>query len=148
MLKNEVKKLPEKIGNEINKGDKKDFGFISTLDSVGMLLNELLITIPGVKAAAIVSMEGHPIVSALPRDVDEFKIAALTATILSLAERAINEMNTGDLEQLCIQGSILNFIVLTAGKSAVLTVTTIKNVNLGLIFLECRRICEKISKLI
>jgi len=35
-----------------------------------------------------------------------------------------------------------------AGPNAVLTVSTTKDVRLGLIFLDCKRTCEKIAKLI
>jgi len=144
----EGKKLEEKISNKNDKEDKKFDGSISTQDSLGKLLNDLVITITGVESATIVSMEGAPIISVLPRHIDEKKITAVTATILILAERIIYEINTGDLEQLSFQGSNLNFLVIAAGENAVLTVSANKKVNLGMIFLECGRIGEKISKLI
>ncbi|MEJ2251934.1 MAG: roadblock/LC7 domain-containing protein [Candidatus Lokiarchaeota archaeon] len=40
--------------------------------------------IPEVKSAAIVSVEGLPIASALPQDIDETRVSAMTAAILSL----------------------------------------------------------------
>ena len=52
----------------------------------------LFFNIPGVKAAMIVSTEGLPIASMLPQGVDEERIAAMTATLLSLSERAIIEI--------------------------------------------------------
>ena len=83
--------------------------------SLEALLKELIRGVPGVKAASIVSIEGLPVVSALPENMTEEKVAATTSMLLSLAERAINEMSVGDLEQLNIQGSISNLTVLTAG---------------------------------
>ena len=75
---------------------------VETLDD---LLKKLLGAIPEVKSAAIVSAEGLPIASALPQGVDETRIAAMTAALLSLSERAIIEMNKGDFDQLYIKGS-------------------------------------------
>jgi predicted regulator of Ras-like GTPase activity (Roadblock/LC7/MglB family) len=120
----------------------------STPDSLDDLLKKLLAAIPEVKAAAIVSAEGLPIASALPRDVDETRIAAMTAALLSLSERAIIEMQKGDFDQLYIRGSDGYLLVLQAGPNAVLTVSADKDVRLGLILLDCRRTCEKIAQLI
>jgi predicted regulator of Ras-like GTPase activity (Roadblock/LC7/MglB family) len=115
--------------------------------SLEFILKELINGVPGVKAAAIVSIEGMPVVSALPVGMTEDKMAATTSMLLSLAERAINEMNVGDLEQLSIRGSIANLVVLAAGQKNVLTVLTEKTVNLGYVFIECERICQKISQI-
>ncbi|MHA1412394.1 MAG: roadblock/LC7 domain-containing protein [Promethearchaeota archaeon] len=96
----------------------------------------------------MVSAEGLPIASALPQGVDETRIAAMTAALLSLSERAIIEMNKGNFEQLFIKGSDGYLLVLQAGPNAVLTVSTTSDVRLGLILLDCRRTCEKIAQLI
>ena len=114
--------------------------------SLEALLKELIRGVPGVKAVSIVSIEGLPVVSALPENMTEEKVAATTSMLLSLAERAINEMSVGDLEQLNIQGSISNLTVLTAGQKNVLTVLTEKGANLGYLYIACEKICNKISK--
>ncbi|MGQ4872583.1 MAG: roadblock/LC7 domain-containing protein [Promethearchaeia archaeon] len=120
----------------------------STPETLDDILKKLLASIPEIKAAAIVSVEGLPIASALPQGIDETKIAAMTAAILSLGERAILEMNKGTFEQIYVKGSDGYLLVLSAGPNAVLTVSTTKDVRLGLIFLDCKRTCEKIAQLI
>ena len=120
----------------------------STPETLDDILKKLLAAIPEVKAAAIVSVEGLPIASALPQGVDETRIAAMTAALLSLAERAVIEMDKGDFIQLFVKGTDGYLLVLSAGMNAVLTVSTTKDVRLGLIFLDCKRTCEKIAKLI
>lgn len=117
-------------------------------ETLDIILKKLLSAIPEVKAAAIVSVEGLPIASALPQGIDETRIAAMTAALLSLAERAIQEMRKGDFEQVYVKGTEGYLLVLSAGQNAVLTVSTTKDVRLGLIFLDCRRTCDKIAKLI
>ena len=72
----------------------------------------------------------------------------MTAAILSLGERAAHEMEKGDLEQIFVRGTDGYLLVLAAGMNAVLTVSTTKDVRLGLIFLDCKRTCDKIDKLI
>ncbi len=119
-----------------------------TTDTLDDILKKLLSAIPEVKAAAIVSAEGLPIASALPQGVDETRIAAMTAALLSLSERAVIEMDKGEFEQLYVRGNEGYLLVLQAGPNAVLTVSTTKDVRLGLIFLDCKRTTEKIAKLI
>jgi len=117
-------------------------------ETLDIILKKLLSAIPEVKAAAIVSVEGLPIASALPQGIDETRIAAMTAALLSLAERAIQEMRKGDFEQVYVKGTDGYLLVLAAGQNAVLTVSTTKDVRLGLIFLDCKRTCDKIAKII
>jgi len=103
------------------------------------LLKKLLAAIPEVKAAAIVSAEGLPIASALPRDIDETRIAAVTAALLSLSERAIIEMNKGDFDQLYIKGSNGSLLILKINPNSALILLADKDVRLGYILLDLRR---------
>ncbi len=119
-----------------------------TTENLDDILKKLLAAIPEVVSAAIVSAEGLPIASALPAGIDETRIAAMTAALLSLAERSVIELSKGLFEQLYIKGDDGYLLVLQAGPNAVLTVSTTKDVRLGLIFLDCKRTCEKIAKLI
>ncbi|MHA1913766.1 MAG: roadblock/LC7 domain-containing protein [Promethearchaeota archaeon] len=120
----------------------------SPAENLDDILKKLLSAIPEVKAAAIVSAEGLPIASALPQGVDETRIAAMTAALLSLAERSVIELEKGEFDQLYVKGSEGYLLVLQAGPNAVLTVSTTSDVRLGLIFLDCKRTCDKIAKLI
>jgi len=118
------------------------------LENLDNILVELIAAIPEVKAATIVSTEGEILASALPQDVDEMTIAVMTAALLSLAESAISLIKSGEFEQLFIRGRDGYLLVLPAGPNGVLSVSTTKDVRLGLIFLDCKRVSEKIAKLI
>jgi predicted regulator of Ras-like GTPase activity (Roadblock/LC7/MglB family) len=119
--------------------------FPSTPDSLDDLLNNLLNAVPEIEAAAIVSVEGLPIAFALSRDVDETKIAAMVATLQLLSKRVIIEMQKGDFDQLYIRGSDGYLLVLQAGPNAILMVSAAKDARLGLILLDCKNTCEKIT---
>jgi hypothetical protein len=117
----------------------------NTLEGV---LNELQGSIPEIEACAIVSVEGLPIVSALPTDVDEAKVAAMTAAMLTLGEKAAIELGKGILEQVNIKGIDGWLLVIQAGMNACLTVSTTASAKLGMVFLEMKRAAEKVSGLI
>ena len=118
---------------------------MESVDNLDDFLKKLLGAVPEIKAVAIVSADGLPIASALPQGVDETKIAAMTSALLSLSEKAIIEMRKGDFDQLYIKGSEGYILVMQAGPNAVLTVSTTKDVSLGLILLNFRRLIEKIT---
>jgi predicted regulator of Ras-like GTPase activity (Roadblock/LC7/MglB family) len=107
-------------------------------DTLEGVLNELQGSIPEIEACAIVSVEGLPIVSALPPDVDEAKVAAMTAAMLTLGEKAAIELGKGILEQVNVKGVDGWLLVISAGLNACLTVSTSANAKLGLIFLRLR----------
>jgi len=117
-------------------------------DTLEGVLNELQGSIPEIEACAIVSVEGLPIVSALPLDVDEAKVAAMTAAMLTLGEKAAIELGKGTLEQVNVKGVDGWLLVVSAGLNACLTVSTTANAKLGLIFLDMKRAADKIAVMI
>ncbi len=103
---------------------------------------------PDIEASAVVSVDGMIIASALPADVEEDRVSAMSAAMLSLGERIAGELSRGILEQVYIKGDG-GYIVLTSiGKEAVLTVLARQDGKLGLIFLEMHRAAEELTKLV
>lgn len=103
---------------------------------------------PDVEASAVVSVDGLIMASALPAEVEEDRVSAMSAAMLSLGERIATELGRGSLEQVYIKGT-KGFIVLTAvGDEAVLTALARQEAKLGLIFLEMRRAAEDLLKLV
>ncbi|MFX0144872.1 MAG: roadblock/LC7 domain-containing protein [Candidatus Hodarchaeota archaeon] len=118
------------------------------LDKLDNILDKLIVSLPEVNAATVVSTEGELIASALPKDVDDMTISVMLAALLSLAESAITLIKSGEFEQLFIQGRDGYLLVLPAGPNAVLSVSTTRDVRLGLIYLDCMKVSEQIAKLI
>jgi predicted regulator of Ras-like GTPase activity (Roadblock/LC7/MglB family) len=86
--------------------------------------------------------------SALPSDVEEDRVSAMSAAMLSLGERISSELGRGNLEQVYIRGNS-GFILLTSvGKEAVITALARQDAKLGLIFLEMRRASEDLINLV
>ncbi|MGZ6346393.1 MAG: roadblock/LC7 domain-containing protein [Anaerolineales bacterium] len=103
---------------------------------------------PDIEASAIVSVDGLIMASALPVEVEEDRVSAMSAAMLSLGERIAEELGRGGLNQVYIKGSN-GFIVLTSvGSEAVLTALARQEGKLGIIFLEMRRAAEDLVKLV
>jgi predicted regulator of Ras-like GTPase activity (Roadblock/LC7/MglB family) len=111
-------------------------------------LKDLQISTPDIEASAVVSVDGLIIASALPADVEEDRVSAMSAAMLSLGERIAGELGRGTLDQVYIRG-IDGYVILTSvGEEAVLTVLARKDAKLGLVFLDMRRAAEDLSRLI
>ena len=100
---------------------------------------------PELEAALISSKEGLPIKSALPHGTDEESVASVTASLFSVAERSIIEIELGELDNIYIKGSEGYIITLEADPDTLLTVSTTRDVRLGLIYLDLKRFAERIK---
>jgi uncharacterized protein len=111
-------------------------------------LRDLQASSTDIEASAIVSLDGLTIASALPQDVEEDRVSAMSAAMLSLGERIASELGRGSLEQVYIKGETGYVILMSVGEEAVLTVLAREQAKLGLIFLDMRRATEDLVKLI
>jgi hypothetical protein len=111
-------------------------------------LRELQASSPDIEASAIVSVDGLSIASALPQGVEEDRVSAMSAAMLSLGERIASELGRGSLELVYIKGAKGYVVLLSVGEEAVLTALAREQAKLGLIFLDMRRAAEDLAKLI
>jgi predicted regulator of Ras-like GTPase activity (Roadblock/LC7/MglB family) len=111
-------------------------------------LRDLQVSSPDIEASAVVSVDGLSIATALPQDVEEDRVSAMSAAMLSLGERIALELGRGELDQVYIKGERGNVILMSVGTEAVLTALTREQAKLGLIFLDMRRAADDLTKLI
>jgi len=111
-------------------------------------LRELQSSSPDTEASAVISVDGLNIASALPQGVEEDRISAMSAAMLSLGERIATELGRGTLEQVYIKGQKGYVVLESVGQEAVLTVLAREHAKLGLILLDMRRAAEDLAKLI
>ncbi|MBC8335768.1 MAG: roadblock/LC7 domain-containing protein [Anaerolineales bacterium] len=111
-------------------------------------LREMQASSPDIEASAIVSVDGLSIASALPQEIEEDRVSAMSAAMLSLGERIASELGRGGLEQVYIKGENGFVVLMAIGEEAVLTALASEKAKLGLIFLDMRRAVEDLGKLI
>ncbi len=110
-------------------------------------LRDLQASSPDVDASAVVSVDGLTMASALPSSVEEDRVSAMSAAMLSLGERISSELGRGTLDQVYIKGETGYVILMAVGEEAVLTVLAHQQAKLGLLFLDMRRAAEDLTKL-
>lgn len=111
-------------------------------------LRDLQASSPDIEASAVVSVDGLIMASALPADVEEDRIAAMSAAMLSLGERIASELGRGNLEQVYVRGTSGYVFLSAIGDEAVLTALARTDAKLGLVFLDMRRAAEDLSRLV
>jgi predicted regulator of Ras-like GTPase activity (Roadblock/LC7/MglB family) len=103
------------------------------VDQMVTRLRDMQASTPDVEASAVVSVDGLIIASSLPQSVEEDRVSAMSAAMLS---------------QVYIHGD-KGYVLLTAvGAEAVLTVLARESAKLGLVFLEIRRAADDLTKMV
>ncbi len=111
-------------------------------------LRELQASSPDIEASAVVSLDGLTIASALPQGVEEDRVSAMSAAMLSLGERIASELGRGTLGEVYIKGETGYVVLMSVGEEAVLTALAREKAKLGLIFLDMRRTAGDLAALI
>ncbi len=117
-------------------------------ETLHSILRDLNGSSADVQASAIVSTDGLVMASLLPGDIDEDRLGAMSAAMLSLGDRAARELGRGELEQVLVRGRQGFILLAHAGPDAVLTVLTRREAKLGLVFLDVKRAAVAIAKVL
>jgi predicted regulator of Ras-like GTPase activity (Roadblock/LC7/MglB family) len=117
-------------------------------DMLTSVLTDLNGTSADIEASGVISTDGLMMAAVLPQSMDEDRVGAMSAAMLSLGDRTAQELDRGTLEQVLIKGDNGYVLMAYAGDEAVLTVMAKPNAKLGLIFLDVKRAAENIAKLL
>lgn len=112
------------------------------------ILAELVGQVPEVEAASVVSFDGLAMASALPLGMDEDRVAAMSAALLSLGERAAEGLGRGALSQVFVEGEDGTVFLISADDEAVLVAVTAKGAKTGLMLFEVRRAAAAVAEVL
>lgn len=108
-------------------------------------LNRLMNDSQEIQAAALVTLDGFTMASALPEGMHEDRVGAMSAAILGLGERAAAELGRGSLSQVIIEGEDGYVVLISAGQRAALTCLADHDAKLGLVLYDMRTAAEAIA---
>lgn len=115
---------------------------VAKLESI---LQNLVTSTSDVQGAALVSPDGLPLASTLPSGMDEERVSAMSAAMLSLGERIGNELARGAIDRLYVEGDKGYGILTSCGEEAVLLVLASKAAKQGLLMLEIKRVTGELK---
>lgn len=108
-------------------------------------IRDLLTQTAEIEAAAVVSFDGLPMASALPSAMDEDRVAAMSAALLSLGERATVGLGRGELNQVFIEGEEGTVFLVSADNEAVLVAVAAKGAKTGMMLYEVKRTAATVA---
>lgn len=110
------------------------------------VLTTLLGQAPELEAAAVVSFDGLPMAAALPDGMDEDRVAAMSAALLSLGERAAQGLGRGELSQVYVEGESGTVFLVSADDEAVLVAVGARGAKVGLLLFEVRHAAAAVGE--
>jgi len=108
-------------------------------------IRDLLTQTSEIEAAAVVSFDGLPMAAALPAGMDEDRVAAMSAALLSLGERATVGLGRGELSQVFIEGEEGTVFLVSADNEAVLVAVAAKGAKTGMMLYEVKRTAAQVA---
>ncbi|MDI6861262.1 MAG: roadblock/LC7 domain-containing protein [Caldisericia bacterium] len=100
-----------------------------------------------IETLIVVSKDGLPISSTLETE-DEEKLAALSASLIMLGERAIEDFNKGEFEEILAKGKNGYIAIYNLEQGMALVATLNNEAKLGLIRLELKSLVKDLNQLI
>lgn len=120
----------------------------SRTDRLVRRLQELQMNTPDVEGTSVVSVDGLTMASSLPTGIEEDRVAAMSAAMLSLGERIASELGRGGLDEVYVKGANGYVVLRAVGEEAVLTVLARQQTKLGLLFLDMRRASDDMADIL
>jgi predicted regulator of Ras-like GTPase activity (Roadblock/LC7/MglB family) len=117
------------------------------VERMNTILHDLRSNIADVEAAVLLSGDAMALASDIGGDLNEDQISAMSASVLSLGERAAKELRRGVLDQVYIKGDLGYLLVMNCGPEAILAVLVNPAAKLGVLFMETKRTAEELSEL-
>lgn len=131
-----------------NQEEDNDMAGETRREKLAGTLRNLIDTSGDISGVAVVSMDGLIMASELPSTVEQARVGAVAAAILSLSGRSVSQLQRGDMRQTMIQGTDGYIIIMPAGPNAVLVALTSQSINLGMVFLEVRESADAVADLL
>ncbi|NEP20215.1 MAG: diacylglyceryl transferase [Leptolyngbya sp. SIO4C1] len=92
-----------------------------------------------IEGAALVTPDGLPLVTTLPNHMDEERVSAMAAAMLSIGERIGGELKRGNVERILVEGSQGYCVLTSCGQDAVLLVLATQLAKQGLLQLAIKQ---------
>ncbi|MFB8789172.1 MAG: roadblock/LC7 domain-containing protein [Potamolinea sp.] len=106
---------------------------------LGYILQNFVSSTTDVQGAAMVTPDGLPLASSLPSGMDDERVSAMSAAMLSLGERIGRELVRGEIDRIYVEGQEGFSILTSCGQDAVFLVLAAKSAKQGMLMLEIKR---------
>jgi len=121
---------------------------MSRVEALKQVLHELQTATPDIQASALVSDDGLMIACSLPKNMQEDRVGAISATLLNVGTQAAADLRRGALRDILIHGDEGYACMISAGSGTLLLTMATASTTLGRLLLNMRRAIEKIGRVL
>lgn len=114
-------------------------------EKLGYVLKNFVTATSDVEGAAMVTPDGLPLASTLPGGMDDERVSAMSAAMLSLGERIGKELARGAIDRIYVEGDQGFSILTSCGEDAVFIVLATKEAKQGVLMLEIKRTLSELK---
>lgn len=118
------------------------------LEKLSAVLQNFVSGTNDVQGAALVTPDGLPLADTLPGGMDEERVSAMSAAMLSLGERIGSELGRGGIDRIYVEGDTGYGILTSCGEDAVFLVLASQAAKQGLLMLEIKRAVSELKLLL
>ncbi|AOX01588.1 MULTISPECIES: roadblock/LC7 domain-containing protein [Moorena] len=115
---------------------------------LGYILHNFVTSTADIQGAAVVTTDGLPLASSLPGEMDEERVSAMSAAMLSLGERIGSELARGDIDRIYVEGKEGFSVLTSCGEEAVFLVLASKAAKQGVLMLEIKRTLAELKPML
>lgn len=112
------------------------------IQKLNQTLQEFVSNTSDIQGAALVTPDGLPLATTLPEKMDEERVAAMSASMLSLGERIGKELARGEVGRIFVEGQEGYGILTSCTEEALFLVLANHQAKQGVLMLEIKRILE------
>lgn len=117
-------------------------------EKLGMVLQNFVSATNDIQGAAVVTPDGLPLADCLPGGMDDERVAAMSAAILSLGERIGSELARGNIDRIYVEGNQGYAVLTNCGEDAVFLVLANATAKQGVLMLEIKRAISELKLLL
>ena len=117
------------------------------IEKMNSILRDLRAALQEIEAAVLISSDAMALASDISDEADEETIGALSASVLSMGERASRDLKRGVLEQVYIKGDQGYLLLVHCGPDALLSLLVKPEAKLGVVFMEAKCTTEELARL-
>ncbi|GAB4377138.1 MAG: roadblock/LC7 domain-containing protein [Elainellaceae cyanobacterium] len=117
-------------------------------EKLGYILQSFVTTTSEIQGAALVTPDGLPLATNLPGAMDEERVSAMSAAMLSLGERIGIELARGSIDRIFVEGEEGFSILTSCSQDAVFLVLANRSAKQGVLMLEIKRTVSELKQVL
>lgn len=118
------------------------------VEKIKIVLQNFVSATSDVQGAALVTPDGLSLASILPGNMDEERVSAMSASLLSLGERIGQELSCGAIARIFVEGDNGYAFLTDCGEDAVFLVLANRQAKQGVLMVEIKRIIAELKLLV